>query len=150
MSYLWAWGKIRYLHNLSEIWQNNDKFITVTQRRRKFNLLMTECPSTVLVKLFLYLFYNCCGYHACMVEIFENFSGIDHFLTSYGWTFEQWCCSYCFLLLRIHHFCVFFAMQDFDFLALILHWKSCKFVRINWSIDNKFLSFEVPCFFQLQ
>ena len=45
---------------------------------------MTEHPSTVLVKVFLYVFYNFYDYRDCVIEIFEKFSEIGHFLTSYG------------------------------------------------------------------
>ena len=34
---------------------------------------MTQNPSTVLVKLFLYLLYNCYGNHVCMIKVFEKF-----------------------------------------------------------------------------
>ena len=51
---------------------------------------MTEYPSTVLVKVFLYVFYNFYDYRDCVIEIFEKFSEIGHFLTSYGWTLERW------------------------------------------------------------
>ena len=64
---------MRYLQNPSQIRQNKDKFITASQSRRKFDLLMTEYSSAVLVKLFLYLFNNCYGYQACMIEICEKF-----------------------------------------------------------------------------
>ena len=34
---------------------------------------MTGYPSTGVVKLYLYFFYNCYGYPTCMIEIFKFF-----------------------------------------------------------------------------
>ena len=68
---------------------------SLTVSKEKINLQMTEYPSTVLVKLFLYLFHNCYDHMLVWLKYFRSFLETDHFLTSYGWTLE---CQYSSLM----------------------------------------------------
>ena len=83
-------GEKSYYKKIYQIWQNNNIFITVIQTRRKYGLLMIEYPSTVLDSKII-----SASYHACMIEIFEQFFRNWSFLTSSlnecgEWMLECW------------------------------------------------------------